>query len=72
MVDQKQLENVQYFKHWGNLITNDSRCTREIKSTIAMAKATFNKKVSFHQQIVLKFKEETSKVLHLERSSVLC
>jgi len=26
------------------LLTNDGRCTREIKSRIAMAKAAFNKK----------------------------
>jgi hypothetical protein len=26
------------------MITNDARCTREIKSRIAMAKAAFNKK----------------------------
>jgi hypothetical protein len=43
------------------MITNDARCTREIKSKIAMAKAAFNKKKTFHQQTGLKFKEETSK-----------
>jgi hypothetical protein len=32
-----------------------------------MAKAALNKKKTFHQQIGLKFKEETSEVLHLER-----
>jgi len=52
---------VQYFNHWGDLITNYARCTREIKPRIVMAKATFNKKVSFHQQIVLKSKEEIRK-----------
>jgi hypothetical protein len=44
MIDQKQLENVEYFNYLGSMITNDARCTREIKSTIAMAKAAFNKK----------------------------
>jgi hypothetical protein len=29
------------------MITNDARCTREIKSRIAMAKAAFNKKKNF-------------------------
>ena len=38
MIDQKQLENVEYFKYLGSMITNDGRCTREIKSRIAMAK----------------------------------
>jgi hypothetical protein len=42
--DQKQLENVEYFNYLGNMITNDARCTCEIKTRIAMAKAAFNKK----------------------------
>jgi hypothetical protein len=29
------------------MITNDARCTREIKTRIAMAKRTFNKKKTF-------------------------
>jgi hypothetical protein len=29
------------------LVTSDARCTREIKSMIAMAKAAFNKKETF-------------------------
>jgi hypothetical protein len=44
MIDQKQLKNVEYFSYLGSMITNDARCTREIKSRIAMAKAAFNKK----------------------------
>jgi hypothetical protein len=44
MIDQKQLENVEYFNYVGSMITNDARCTREIKSRIDMAKAAFNKK----------------------------
>jgi hypothetical protein len=44
MADQKQLENVEYFNYLGRMIANDARCTREIKSRIAMAKAAFNKK----------------------------
>ena len=39
MIDQKQLENVECFKYLGSLLTNDGRCTRDIKSRIAMAKA---------------------------------
>jgi len=41
---QKQLQNMQYFNHLGNMITNDARCRHEIKPRIAMAKAVFNKK----------------------------
>jgi hypothetical protein len=44
MIDQKQLENVESFKYFGSILTNDGRCTCEIKCSIAMAKATFNKK----------------------------
>ena len=49
MMDQKQLENVECFKYLGSLLTNDGRCTCEIKSTVAMAKAAFNKKGIFYQ-----------------------
>ena len=44
MIDQKQLENVECFKYLGSMLANDGRCTREIKSRIAMAKAAFSKK----------------------------
>ena len=43
-IDQKQLENVECFKYLDSLLTNDGRCTCEIKSRIAMAKAAFSKK----------------------------
>jgi len=44
MIEQKQLENVECFKYLGSMLTNDGRCTYEIKSRIAMAKAAFSKK----------------------------
>jgi hypothetical protein len=72
MIDQKQLENVEYFNYLGSMITNAARCTREIKSRIAVAKAAFNKKTLFTSKTGLKFKEETRKVLHLEHSFVWC
>jgi hypothetical protein len=37
------VENVKEFNYLGSMITNDARCTREIKARIAMAKAAFNK-----------------------------
>jgi hypothetical protein len=43
-IDQKQLENVEYFDYLGSMITSDARCTSGIKSRIAIAKAAFNKK----------------------------
>ena len=44
MLDQKQLENVESFKYLGSILTNDGRCTGEIKCRTAMAKAAFSKK----------------------------
>jgi hypothetical protein len=47
MIDQKQLENVEYLNYLGSMITNDARCTCEIKSRIASKKAALNKKKKF-------------------------
>jgi len=44
MMDQKQQENVVSFKYLGSILTNEGRCTCEIKRRTAMAKAAFNKK----------------------------
>jgi hypothetical protein len=44
IIDQKELENVKSFKYLCSILTNDGRCTCEIKCRIAMAKAAFNKK----------------------------
>jgi hypothetical protein len=41
------VENVEEFNYLGRTVTNDARCTREIKARIAMAKAAFNKKTLF-------------------------
>jgi hypothetical protein len=61
-IDQKQLENVEYFNSLGSMI-NNARCTREIKSRIAMAIAAFNKKQTLF----------TSKLdLHLRKKLVKC
>jgi hypothetical protein len=40
----KATGNVVCFKYFGSILTNDGRCTFEIKSRIDMAKAVFNKK----------------------------
>ena len=64
---------MEYDIYLGSMITNDVRCTREIKSRIAIAKSsTQQEENSFHQQTGLIFKEETSKVVHLEYSFVWC
>jgi hypothetical protein len=44
MIDQKQLEKVELFKYLGSILTNVGRCTCEIKCSIAMENAAFNKK----------------------------
>ena len=60
MIELKQRENVEYFRYVGSPITNDVKCSREFKSRTDMAKAAVSKEKNFHQQIGLKFKEETS------------
>jgi hypothetical protein len=71
LTDQKQVENVEYFKHVGCMLTYDARCTCDTKSKTVTSKASFMKgKKTLHQYIGLKFKEETSKVLHWEHSLV--
>jgi hypothetical protein len=57
MIDQKQVQTVEYFNYLGRMITNDARCH---------GKSCFQQgEFFFCQQIGLKFKEETSKLLHL-------
>jgi hypothetical protein len=43
---KKSVENVEEFNCLGSMITNDARCTQEIKARIVMAKAAFNKKTT--------------------------
>jgi len=63
MKDQKQLENMEYFNFLGSMIANDARCKHEIKSRIAMAKTSFNKKMALC----------TSKLdLNLRKKAVKC
>ena len=68
MIDQKQVENAEYFKYVGGMISNDARYTCDIKSMIVMAKAAFNRKKTF----ITSKMEETSEVLHFEHSTVWC
>jgi len=66
------MENLEYFNYLVSMITNDARCTCEIKSWIAMESNIQEKEEDYDQTIGLKFKEVTGKVLHLEHSYVLC
>jgi hypothetical protein len=61
MIDQKQLENVECFNCLGSMITSDARCTREIKSRIAMAKARFNKKTLFTSKLDINLRKKLVK-----------
>jgi hypothetical protein len=61
-IDRKQLENVKCFKYLGSLLTDNGRCTCEIKSRIAMAKAEFNKKKNlFTSKLDLNFRKKLVK-----------
>jgi hypothetical protein len=44
-IHQKQ-ENMEYFNYLGSKITNDARCTSEIKSRIATAKGAITRHFS--------------------------
>ena len=70
MKDQKRLDNVKYFSCVDIMLTNDARCTRDMKSRLAMAKAVWKKKTLFTSKLDLKFKEETNKVIHVQYSLV--
>jgi len=62
MTDQKHLENVESFKYLGSMLTNDGRCTCDIKTRIYMAKAAFNKKrVLFSSTLNLKLRKKLVK-----------
>jgi hypothetical protein len=61
MIDKLQLENVEYFNYLVSMITNDARCTREIKSRIAMEKAAFNKKTLFTSKLDLNLRKKPMK-----------
>jgi len=50
-VDKKQPNNLEYFNYLVNIITNDARCRREIKSSIFMAEVAFNKKFLFTSKL---------------------
>jgi len=44
IIERKLVEIAEYFIYLSSTITNDARCTREIKARIAMAEAALNKK----------------------------
>jgi hypothetical protein len=60
-IDQKQLENVDYFNCLGSEITGNARCTRGIKFRIARTKAAFNKKDFFTSKLELNLRKNLMK-----------
>jgi len=61
-----------YLHYLGNVITNDARCTGEIKHRTVMAKAAFSKKILFTNKLELACNEEVSAVALVEQSFVCC
>jgi hypothetical protein len=62
MIDQKQLENVEYFHLLGSMVTMYARCTRKIKSRIFVTKAAFNEtKTLFTSKLSLNLRKELVK-----------
>jgi hypothetical protein len=59
MIHKKQLENVKYLNYFGSIITNDARCTREIKCRISIKKIAFNKKALFTSKLDLNLNKKT-------------
>jgi len=48
MIVPKYLQNEEHYSYLDSMITNEARFTREIKSRIAIARASFNKKKNLH------------------------
>ena len=72
-IGQKQLENVKRFKYLGSMLTDDGRCTCEIKSRIAMAKTAFNKKKTlFTSKLDLNLRKKLVKCYVWSMGSVWC
>jgi hypothetical protein len=65
MIDQKQLDNVEYLNYLGNMMTGYARRTREIKSRIAKAKAALDKKVLFTSKLDLNLRKKLVKCCFL-------
>lgn len=53
MIDQKQVEAVECCKYLGSKITNDARCTLEIKSSPLNAIGALNMKTLFVSKLGL-------------------
>jgi hypothetical protein len=61
---------VEYLNCVGGILTNDARCTREIKYRIAMAKAAFSKGALFTRKLDCNLRKKPLKCFIW--STVLC
>jgi hypothetical protein len=62
MIDEKRPANLEHFNYLGSMITNYARCTCEIKSRIAKAKAVLNKiKALFTRKLDLNLRQKIVK-----------
>jgi hypothetical protein len=55
MIDKKQLENVEYFNYLGSLITNDARCTSEMKSNLPRLKQHITRRAELFMLLNLRY-----------------
>jgi hypothetical protein len=75
VIDQTQLEKVEYFNYLGSIITHNARRrpTHKIKSRIAMAKIAFNRKQNFStSKLDLNLRKELLELLDLQQEIVQC
>jgi len=73
IIDQNLLENVESFKYLSSILTNDGRCTCEIKCRTAIAKTAFNReKALITSTLDLELRKKLVKLLHLDHSFVWC
>ena len=61
MIDQKQLEIVEYFNYLGSIITNATRCFMKLNPGLPCKEQHSKERRLFSSQTGFKFMEETSK-----------
>jgi hypothetical protein len=58
VIDKKQMGNVKFFNYFVSVITNDARCTREIKSRIVVANQCSTGRRLFTSKLDLNVREK--------------
>jgi hypothetical protein len=70
MINQKHLENLVYINYLGTLMMQDIYV--KLNPGLPWQSSIQREEDYFHRQNKLRFKKETSKVLHMEHSFVWC